>query len=836
MSLRGYTQNRILARLAAQDREEMLARQRAQNDAANRVATMQAIERLTGIAGQIPDAIAAEQGKQDAKLMEEALLRADVYDPNQQMDIESFVDPGEGGDLPGQNVPDPDEISAAAPISRLSSSPSQNVAVPTINWATEQPMDISRQPKQGLSPVKYNVAQTEQEFRDEVKRKRDAFQAKVSNIRRLHDPVPTAPAAPIAKPKEEDFEDMPAGSFDLAPTAPALPGSIADQAMAGFEEVIREGGKTGTPLVDEPSTYRAPPGKGPATKSPADSFKSINFGAGVGSGPSTGTKSSAAPGQEGFDALHGESTAAYRARLKQMVKSGKMTQAQYDERFSKGPIILGSFDKFPTAAKAYNRAIELSNRLEKTEPNMAKKLKDLANKLLVSPEVTANMEELEKMTASAERLVPTERVRMQMPGAPAPQKTDETLSATKFYQEKQADADKKVSSPPAASSETRQVVRKYVSTLDENLEKAGVKAPGIIKVDAAKVAEELVSEIVDGAQVQEDSLAGMLRRFLGQNPSPRAIKVAKLAAQKRIQDRQAKAREEMFVEAEKRTKLDEQRGVGGYGARGKSATSAADYAKYIELEAAAAVETIIGKMGPQLMEVAKIEDPAARAQAVQKILTVDTMPPGLELNSRDKIVGRIISDINEFGEDFFKSRKTKEEKTKESPLISDKAVQELASTRQAYENLSLADPSERAALNQALTVASTVAPDKVVEVVKQNISRDAKATAADAKIRRNIAAYLKATSGLAATDSEYERIHASAPNENDRPDVYYSKLNDFLREIAAYHDRMLEYQTKSGRSPGGIAPIGKVNQFSVTGRPISRETQDAIKRAIDETE
>jgi hypothetical protein len=68
---------------------------------------------------------------------------------------------------------------------------------------------------------------------------------------------------------------------------------------------------------------------------------------------------------------------------------------------------------------------------------------------------------------------------------------------------------------------------------------------------------------------------------------------------------------------------------------------------------------------------------------------------------------------------------------------------------------------------------------------------------------------LKATSGLAATDAEFQRIYASAPNDSDPPQVYYAKLNSFIQEIGNYHDRVLQYNKDSGRNTANIQPIGK---------------------------
>lgn len=431
----------------------------------------------------------------------------------------------------------------------------------------------------------------------------------------------------------------------------------------------------------------------------------------------------------------------------------------------------------------------------------------------------------------------TIQLRAQAPAEAAPQKTDEAAvappatGATEMYREKvAAEAEARA---PAPEKPVSAPVARYATTLDEELAKT-VRLSPLLQVDAREAGDVIVDSIIAGQPVEDGSIAGSIARFLGQRPSERAIRVARLAAARRVKERQVAERKSAYEEAVQRVRLAEQRGGATAGSRARAATSAADFAKYREMEQEGAVDAIVGRYGDKLMAAARIDDPVERARAVSQILTIDAIPT-MELNTADEVRGRIIADMTEFGEDFFKARKTKAEKEKEVKPLEVQLVKELAGMRSSYTDLEKAAESASPVINAAMAAASaTGAVGRALsQLIGDRIKADPKAIAADAAIRRNIATYLKNTSGLAATDAEYARIWASAPNDTDPPDVYYAKLNDFLGQIARYHDTLLDTAEASGRSIGQLKRIGPARQFGLGGKPLTQGQIDAQKKAMD---
>lgn len=481
---------------------------------------------------------------------------------------------------------------------------------------------------------------------------------------------------------------------------------------------------------------------------------------------------------------------------------------------------------FKDPSAAYNQAVKAAGELERYAPALSRQLRSAADALAANPKDPAALSAVQAAMAKANAL-PSENIKNNFeklpapapltppkeievpkpqPIQPAPTDAAVTPTSAQIQDQAQRDRDRTELSRKEAGSYTQggqEAVRKFASELDSNLAK--VVSNPILGVDSSAAAKEIVSKIVAGAQTDPNSLAGILSRFMGKAPSDRAIRMATLIAEKRINDRQISARKVALDEAITRTKLDEQRG-GPAGSRGAAMKLYGEnYSKFRDIEMDATLNGLAGRIGPQLMQIAQIKDPSARAAEVDKLITVDSLPKGLQLITRDEIAGQLLQNMNKTSNPFSSTGKPKD-----APLISDSTLKQLAESRSILDSLNKATPSETAGLNKALSIAGIDRAKFAAELTKSP-----EAAAADARIRRNVASYLRSTTGLASTDAEYARIWNSAPNESDAGGAYYAKLNDFINEVARYHDTILDTQTQSGRNPGQLSALGPQPQYDI---------------------
>jgi hypothetical protein len=406
-----------------------------------------------------------------------------------------------------------------------------------------------------------------------------------------------------------------------------------------------------------------------------------------------------------------------------------------------------------------------------------------------------------------------------MPEQPVQKGAGELYNAAKREKEV-ADAAK-----TAESGNVPAAVRKYAKNFDEAAAEAGYNLAGF--GDPRTKAKQIIAQTK--SQMGEDYFA----RTMG-IPADRADLLAEKRIAVEIHRNQAKAREDIIKDVKERVKLEEMKN-GPSTKTAQLAKLGAEGLKFKEVELEDSIFKVLGgKYGKQFSEALAMPDPAQRAAALTAILKNPDIIPEPVLNDRETMLGYILNEGVNKGEDLFKNRKTKGSKDKPPPNIPASSIEQFSSAKAAAESVrkQLASPQELDSISAGLKAIKDVLGNQVGAVIDQVATRQiidvagekagpkgspaykkARETAAEslakiASIRMNLSDFLKSTSGLAVTDAEYQRIWASAPNETDPPELFKAKTEAFIERVENLYNTRLKTFDEAGYETGGLLPMG----------------------------